>query len=140
MSLPELPDNPIAATLIVLMIAIFGWGGWKGVIALRRDWGHRRRVEEVEVTELVRRAATKEVARVEERLATVERRLDEVLAELAAERCESARQRRRAEDAEARVQGLLQHLTAVESTIAHAVAPDDLALPTLAPWLRKPTT
>lgn len=134
-TLSTLAANPLSWVL-TLVLAL---GGWKALVALRRDWGHDRPLEDVTVTEAVRRVASAEVARIETRLREVERRLDEVLAELEAEQRGRARERRRADDAEARVEGLLSHLTVLHEWITTHV-PDAASIPPVPGWLRASPT
>lgn len=64
-----LPDNPLAAVFVALLVILFGAGGGGAILALRRDERQSKK-DEVDLTELMRRVAADTITDLREQLET----------------------------------------------------------------------
>lgn len=72
-----LPTNPVAAVLVIAMVVLFGSGAGGAVVALRRDRRQGNR-EEVDLTDLVRVVAERQIKNLSDRVEKLQEELDTV--------------------------------------------------------------
>lgn len=72
-----LPENPIAAVIVVLILVLFGTGAGGAVVALRKDRRQADR-DEIDLTQLVREVATAQIRALSDRVEKLQSELDTV--------------------------------------------------------------